>query len=99
MKRTQISSLTAEQAADELTLLEVKRLLQKARKAHQNAEQLEHTVLQALDDMCMDLDAPFHAGSASTLQDAVRRYLQSEEYSLKTIMAEIRAKYTKYDDQ
>lgn len=56
MNRADIPNMTARQCADELVLLEVKKLLQKARKASQKAEEMERAVFAALEDMCIDLD-------------------------------------------
>lgn len=95
MRRAAISSLTPEQAADELAMMEMKRLLQKARKAQTDA--LAQTALQALEDLCIETDLPFGADHVVTLKDAVLSYVQRGEYGLRTIMKEIRNQYLKED--
>lgn len=95
MKRISISEMTPEQAADELTMMEVKKLLQKAKKAYKTAQAAEAAVFQALDDMCLDLDVPSAAENASTLGEAVTCYLNYGEYSLAGLLSEIRAQYIK----
>lgn len=97
MKRTQISSLTAQEAADELVMMEVSKLLQKARKAQKKADEALAAVYQALEDMCIDLDTPSKAENADCLLDAVSCYAQYGEYGCKKLLAEIRTQYTKDD--
>ncbi len=97
MKRTAISNMTPEQAADELTMMEIKKLLQKAKKAYEKAQEAEAAVFQALEDMCLDLDAPSKAENADRLSDAVTCYLCYGEYSLKGLLSEIWAQYTRED--
>ena len=98
MKRSDISNLTPEQCADELTLMKVKKLLQKARKAQQKADTSLSEVFQALDDMCIDLDVPSDAENAETLEEAVNCYAHYGEFGLKGLMKEIREQYTKQTD-
>lgn len=95
MKRADIPNMTARQCADELTLLEVKKLLQKARKASQKAEELQQAVFRSLEDMCIDMDTHSEAEDAETLEEAVTCYLGYGEFGLKNIMREIRAQYLK----
>lgn len=95
MKRTDISKLTAQEAADELVMMEVSKLLQKARKAQKKAEEALFAVYQALEDMCLDLDAPSKAENADCLEDAVSCYVQYGEFGCKNLIAEIRQQYTK----
>lgn len=99
MKRTQISELTTEQAMDELTFMELKKLLQTARKAEQKATEAHNAVYAALYDMCIDLDVPSSAENAENLGDAVSCYIHYGEYSLKSLLKEIRAQYGKDDKQ
>ena len=95
MKRTKIADMTPEQAADELTMLEVKKLLQKAKKAYEKAQETEAAVFQALEDMCLDLEVPSAAENANNLGEAVACYLNYGEYSLAGLLSEIRAQYMK----
>lgn len=95
MKRTEISKLTAQEAADELVLMEVSKLLQKARKAQKKADEALQSVYQALEDMCIDLDVPTKAENADNLLEAVYCYAQYGEFGCKNLVSEIRAQYTK----
>lgn len=95
MRRAAISSLTPEQVADELAIMEMKRLLQKARKAQKDV--LTQAALQALEYLCIETDIPFGTDHTVTLKDAVLSYVQRGEYGLRTIMKEIRNQYTKED--
>ena len=95
MKRSDISNLTPEQCADELTLMEIKKILQKARKAQQKADATLTEVFQALEDMCIDLDVPSDAENADTLEEAVSCYVHYGEFGLKGLMKEIREQYSK----
>lgn len=97
MKRVPISDLTPEQAMDELTMMEVKRLLQKAKRAYDKAQEAEAAVFQALEDMCLDLEAPSEAENASNLGEAVACYLNYGEFSLSGLLSEIRTQYTGKD--
>lgn len=94
MKRTEIPKLTPEQAADELVLEEVKKLIQKARTANQKADIALRKVYQAIEDMCIDLNSPTEAENADNLEQAIACYVQYGEYSLHDLMAEIRKQYT-----
>ena len=95
MRRVPISSLTPEQAADELAMMEIKRVLQKARKSQTDV--LAQTALQALEDLCIETDIPFGADNAVTLKDAVLSYVHHGEYDLRHIMREIRNQHMKED--
>ena len=99
MKRTQISSLTSQEAADELVLMEVSKLLQKARKAQKKANEALSVVYEALEDMCIDLDVPSKAENADSLLDAISCYAQYGEFGCKNLLTEIREQYTKDDVQ
>lgn len=99
MKRTQISSLTPQEAADELVMMELSKLLQKARKAQIKADEALFAVHQALDDMCIDIDAPSKAENADCLNEAVSCYVQYGEYGCKNLLSEIRVLYTQRDEQ
>ena len=95
MRRTAISDMTLEQASDELVMMEVKKLLQKAKKAYKKAQEAEAAVFHVLEwDMCLDMDVPSEAENADTLGEAVACWLNYEEYTLKDLLAEIRAQYT-----
>ena len=97
MKRTQISSMTSQEAADELVMMEVSKLLQKARKAQKKADEALCAVYQALEDMCVDLDVPSCAENADCLLDAISCYAQYGEFGCKNLLAEIREQYTRGD--
>lgn len=74
-------------------LMEIKKLLQKAKKAYQKAQEAEAAVFQALGDMCLDLDAPSRAENAENLGEAVTCYLNYGEFSLAGLLSEIRAQW------
>lgn len=97
MKRTQISQMSSEQALDESVMLELKKLIQKARKADQKAEEAHLAVFQALEDMCIDINVPSAAEGADNLGDAISCYIQYGEFGLKNVLSEIRKQYTKDD--
>ena len=98
MKRKQITSMTAQEASDELVLMEISKLLQKARKAQKKADDASHAVYQALEDMCIDLDVPSKAENADCLIDAISCYIQYGEFGCKNLLSEIRAQYTKENE-
>lgn len=98
MKHTQISQMTSEQALDESVMLELKKLIQKARKADQKAEEAHLAVFKALEDMCIDISVPFAAEGADNLGDAVSCYIQYGEFGLKNVLFEIRKQYIKADE-
>ena len=96
MKRTSIPDMSPEQAMDEITMMEVKRLLQKAKKAYEKAQEAEATVFRVLEeDMCLNMETPSKAENAANLGEAVACYLNYGEYSLAGLLAEIRAQYTR----
>ena len=97
MKRTEISKLTTQEAADELTMMALSNLLQKARKAQKKADEALWAVYQALEDMCIDLDAPSKAENADCLNDAVSCYVQYGEYGCKNLLSEVKEQYTRGD--
>ena len=98
MKRTAVSNTTPEQAADELIMIEVKKLLQKAKKAYEKAQEKEAAVFRMLeDDMCLDMEAPSEAENANNLGEAITCWLSYDEYSLAGLIKEIRAQYIKED--
>lgn len=90
-----ITNLLPMEAMDELTFMDLKKLLQKARKAQQKADEALHAVYNALDDMCIDLDAPSDAENADCLDHAISCYVQYGEYGIANLLKEIRAQYCK----
>ena len=97
MKRTDIPNMSAQECADELTLMEIKKLIQKARKAQQHADECIDAVFNSIEDMCIELTAHSDAENADTLEEAICCYIHYGEYGLKNIMKEIRAQYCKDD--
>ena len=95
MKRTAISDMSPEQERDELIMLPIKNMIQKAKRAYEKAQEAERVVFQALEAMRIDLDAPTEAENADNLGEAVTCYLCYGEYSLAGLLAEIRAQHTK----
>lgn len=94
---TKISCMTDQQAADELTMLEVKKLFQKAKKAQENAQRLEAAVYKAMEDLCIDVNSPTLAQNAVNFKHAIYKYLHSGSYGLREIMKEIRMWYMSND--
>lgn len=96
MKRTAISDMTPEQASDELVLMEVKKLLQKTKKAYKKAQEAEAKVFRLLEEaMCLDLEVPTEAENANDLGEAIACWLNYDEYTLRGLLSEIRAQYTR----
>ena len=93
MKRKNIPNMTSEQCTDELVMLSVKKLLQKARKKCQESHAALRAVYEVIDNMCIDLDAPSDAENASTLGEAINCYVQYGEYTLTDLLEEIRQQY------
>ena len=93
MKRKNIPNRTSEQCTDELVMLSVKKLLQKARKKSQESDAALRAVYEVIDNMCIDLDAPSDAENASTLGEAINCYVQYGEYTLTDLLEEIRQQY------
>ena len=85
MKRSDIPNMSAQECMDELTFIEVKKLLQKARKAQKHADECCDAVFNAIEDMCIDLDIKFESNIYS--------YIQDGGVDLKDLMNEIRTKY------
>lgn len=88
-----ISHMTSEEAVNEEVMLELAKLLRKARKAMQKADEALRAVYDALDDMCIDLEAESKAENADLLVDAISCYVQYGEYGCKNLLSEIREQY------
>lgn len=93
MKREDIPNMTPEQCSDELVMISVKKLLQKARKKCKESDEALRDVYQAIDDMCIDLNVHSDAENATTLEEAINCYVQYGEYNLKDLLKEIRQQY------
>lgn len=88
--------MTPEQASDELVLMEVKKLLQKTKKAYKKAQEAEAKVFRLLEEaMCLDLEVPTEAENANDLGEAIACWLNYDEYTLRGLLSEIRAQYTR----
>lgn len=87
MKQSNIPNMSAQECMDELTFIEIKKLLQKARKAQQRADECCDAVFNAVEDMCIDLDIEFESD--------IYNYIHDDEVDLKDLMNEIRTKYCK----
>ena len=85
MKREDIPNMTSEQCSDELVMILIKRLLQKARRICEKADQALRDVYQALDDMCIDLDVNSDAENANTLEEAINCYVHYGEYNISKL--------------
>ena len=96
-RKRALYEMTPEQALDELSMMEVQKMLQKARRAYKKAQEAESAVYRQLLDLCLDLDAPTEAENAETLEEAVACYLNYGEFTLSGLMTEIRAQYITED--
>lgn len=94
MKRENIVEMTPEECSDELVMMSIKKLLQKARKKSKESDEALRTVYEAIEDMCIDLDAHSYAENADTLEEAINCYVQYGEYNLTDLLKEIRQQYT-----
>ena len=97
MKRSDSPSLAPEQCVDELVFLEIEKLLKKARNANQKADAALRNVFEALEDICIELDAPTGAENADDLEQAINCYVHYGEFNLKDLMKEIREQYRDLD--
>ena len=95
MKRTDIPNLTPDQCDTELVMMDIRTLLQKARKASDIAHTTGDELFKTLNDLCIDLEIPTAAENASTLEEAITCYISYNEYNLRGLMKEIRAQYEK----
>ena len=96
MKRTKISEMTPEQAADELVFMEFEKALRAAKRKAVAAQTAENEVFKLLQDMCIDPEnVPTEAENADCLADAITCYLSYDEYSVAGIMREVRGAYGK----
>lgn len=94
MKRKNISEMTSEECSDELVMMSIKILLQKARKKSKESDEALRAVYKAIEDMCIDLDVYSDAENANTLEEAINCYVQYGEYNLTDLLKEIRQQYT-----
>lgn len=92
--RKEIYQMSSEEALDESVKLELKVVLQKARKASKKADEELGKVYAILEDMCIDLEVPTNAENADNLEQAVNCYVQYGEYNLKGLVDEIMEQYT-----
>lgn len=92
-KEKNISTMSPEECADELAIIELEKLFKKARKKNNEADKALQEVYQAIEDMCIDLDIPSNAENANTLEEAINCYVQYGEYNLKGLLKEIKEQY------
>lgn len=95
MRRENILEMTPEECSDELVMMSVRKLLQKARKKNKESDEALREVYQAIEDMCIDLDVHSDAENANTLEEAINCYVQYGEYNLTDLLKEIRQQYEK----
>lgn len=93
--RKKIYQMSSEEALDESVKLELKAVLQKARKACKKADEELRKVYTILDDMCIDLEVATNAENSDNLKEAVNCYVQYGEYNLKGLLDEIMEQYTR----
>ena len=94
MKRENILEMAPEECSNELVMMSIKKLLQKARKKSKESDEALRTVYKAIEDMCIDLDVHSDAENADTLEEAINCYVQYGEYKLTDLLKEIRQQYT-----
>ena len=100
MKRSDIPNMSAQECMDELTFIEVKKLLQKARKTQQHDDECCDAVFNAIEDMCIELTAHVSLkNTTTTLEEMICRYIHYGEDDLKDLMKEIRTRYCKNDQE
>ena len=92
--RKEIYQMSSEEALDETVELELKKALQKARKASKKADEELRKVYAILEDMCIDLEVETNAENADDLEHAVNYYVQYGEYTIKGLLKEIMEQYT-----
>ena len=98
IKREDISSLTPEQATDELVFIEFEEAVRAAKRKAVAAQAAEDLVFNLLEDMCIDAESvPTEAENADNLKEAISCYLNYGEYSLSKIMREVMGAYVKED--
>lgn len=90
-----ISRMSAQEAADEMVINDLKELLRKARVAQIKADEASQAVFAALEDMCIELNAVSFAENADNLGDAISCFIVYGEYGMKNIISEIRKQYCK----
>lgn len=93
MNNKRISDMTTDECLVELTMREFSRLLSTAKRRAKAAQEAEQAVFDALENMCIDLDAPSNAENASTIEQAIACYLAHGEYTHEGIIKEVRALY------
>ena len=93
MKRKRISDMTIDECLVSSVMNEFSRLLSIAKRRAKAAQEAEAAVFKALDDMCIDLDAPTDAENATTIEQAITCYLSYNEYTHKEIVKEVKALY------
>ena len=94
MKMENTLEMASEECSDELVMMSIKKLLQKARKKSRESDEALRTVYKAIEDMCIDLDVRSDAENADTLEEAINCYVQYGEYNLTDLLKEIRQQYT-----
>ena len=91
-----ISEMTTEECNDELVFNLLKNLLNRAREAQIKADAAFRSVMQVLDDMCIEPDhVPSNAENADNLEQAITCYIAYGEYSVAEIMREVKEAYGK----
>lgn len=94
MRIENVLEMTPEECSDELVMMSIKKLLQKARKKSKESDEALRVVYQAIEDMCIDLDVHSDAENANTLEEAINCYVLYGEYNLTDLLKEIRQQYT-----
>lgn len=85
--------------ANENQLIEISKLLQKARKQQQKSDEAVFAVYQVLEDIGINLDVPSKAENADCLNDAISCYIQYGEFGCKNLILEIQEQIAKMDGE
>lgn len=88
MKKKPISELTPVEALDQLALNTLERKLIAARNAQALADKKLQSVLNEMENLCID----------NSMEEAVTRYVQKGEATRTGIMRELRAAYENRSD-
>lgn len=85
-----MTGITQQQADMEVNMQNLRKLFQKARKAQENAQKLELSIYEAMENMRVDVHSPTTAQNSTDLKYTIHKYLHTGAYGLRNIMKEIR---------
>ena len=94
MKNKPISDITALEAMDAETFITLSKLFQRARTSYITADRNIQAVLQAVDDMCINLDTTIpESHNDISLRKAIDVYLHGGKISLNIILKNLKQWY------